>query len=224
MTYHSRIKFHGSDGNSKIGKIANINLLCGDDDIKGRTDVQGSCQGCCSTCKDFCYGMKSYRYTSALEAHSDNTKFAREDLDGFFEELKKWVKGKKCEYVRYHSHGEILSKEYLDKMIETANEIPNKTFYVYTKRYKWVREAKDRIPANLTVLLSPPFDCKNIVQWQMDNKVESFPVFVYDDGTNEATKLYTHCPAVDKNGHKTGVTCDKCKRCPSGLTSAVYAH
>ena len=64
---------------------------------------------------------------------------------------------------------------------------------------------------------------ETIVLWRacvIDYRLHSFP----PDKTLE--KVY-HCPAVDKNGHETGVTCAKCKRCivaKRGEKTAVYAH
>ena len=45
--------------------------------------------------------------------------------------------------------------------------------------------------------------------------------------TEEYLKNIFHCPAIDKNGHETGVTCASCKRCFSvknGDKTAVYKH
>ena len=37
------------------------------------------------------------------------------------------------------------------------------------------------------------------------------PEFIYDDGTEPDVAKLPHCPAVDRNGYETGITCSKCK-------------
>ena len=70
----------------------------------------------------------------------------------------------------------------------------------------------------------------NISVWHDNDKGYDFGKcnkFVYDDGTDPKIAKMRHCPAVDKNGHSTGVKCSQCGWCFKGnygRITAVYAH
>jgi hypothetical protein len=118
--------------------------------------------------------------------------------------------------------GEIPSYEYLLHMVKTAENNPDVYFYTYTKRFEWVEtylKYNSSFPNNLVV---------NMSIWHKNyNNPYNLPEFIYDDGTEEDVAQLPHCPAVDKNGRDTGITCAKCRRClraKNGSKIAVYAH
>ena len=123
--------------------------------------------------------------------------------------------------IRFHSFGEIPSFKYLLKMIELANNNPFVRFYTYTKRYEWIEQVlkEQDLPQNLVI---------NISIWHKNyNNPYGLPEFIYDDHTDPSLANIPHCPAVDKNGNETGVTCATCKRCifaTKGQKTAVYEH
>lgn len=224
-------KYHVSNGNVKIGKIVNTNLQAGDDDVNGRIVQKGSCCGCCATCKRVCYARAAYRYDDTIEANADNLFFARNYTEEYFKTVKETLNRKRAfRYHRWHSAGEIPFKTYLDGVVDVAKEVSKMKHYIYTKRYKWVNEEigdKANKPKNLTVLFSPPFTCntmEKIRKWAKKNNPYDYPLFIYDNGNDPEIAKLPHCPAVSCDGHKTGITCDICKRCPNGFTTAVYAH
>jgi hypothetical protein len=145
-------------------------------------------------------------------------------MDKGFKQIKEALIKNKAQVLRFHSSGEIMSYDYLLHMVKLAVEMPNVKFYFYTKRFafmeQFVRECGE-LPANLVC---------NISEWNGNTsgyQLDGFNKFVYDDGTNPAVASLTHCPAVDKRGKKTGVTCAQCGRCFSGnkgIVTAVYDH
>ena len=220
---------HMANGNTKVGRgIYCINTLAGDEPLYKKdgtqlTNVAGTCSGCCKDCKGPCYAIKAQeRYSSIdnLKMWSDNTILAKEAPEKFFEELEQYLKREFVSAVRYHAMGEIPSRTYLEYMISTARKYPHVQFYTYTKRYEWVEQiCKKDMQANLVI---------NVSIWHKnyDNPLH-FPEFIYDDGTEEELKNVPHCPAVDRNGHETGITCAQCRRCvyaKMGQKTAVYAH
>ena len=229
--YIPQMKLHESLGNEKIGKILNTNLQAGDDDINGRVAQKGSCCGCCDSCKSVCYARDAYRYDTVIEANADNLYYAEHDMFGYFQAvIAELLRHPSFSYHRWHSSGEIPNRNYIHGVTDTANSVSGKKHYIYTKRYSWINEEigdKANKPSNLSVLFSPPFNCntlKKIREWAKVNNPYDYPLFIYDDGTDPEIGKLPHCPAVNKEGHKTGITCDKCGRCPNGLTTAVYAH
>ena len=53
----------------------------------------------------------------------------------------------------------------------------------------------------------------------------SLNIFFYDDNTDDRFVGAAHCPAIDRDGHETGVTCAQCRRCMKhGSKTAVYSH
>ena len=218
-----------SNGNSKVGKgIYCVNTLAGDTPLTKKdgtqlTNIAGTCGGCCKDCKPDCYAIKAqvrYSSISNLKTWNDNTILAKEDPDKFFEELSSYLDKEMVSAVRYHAMGEIPSKKYLKCMLETARKYPHIQFYTYTKRFKWVEKiCAEDMPDNLVINMS-------IWHKNYDNPLQ-FPEFIYDDGTEKELKDVVHCPAVDRNGHETGITCAQCRRCiyaKKGQRTAVYAH
>ena len=220
---------HIQDGNRKVGKgIYTINLLAGDtpltkDDGTQLTNISGTCAGCCSNCNGNCYAIKTQLFRNKnIPSWADNTILATQETETFFKEIQQFIDRSMVAAIRFHAFGEIPSYEYLLYMIKLADNNPTIMFYTYTKRFKWIeRYLEDNIsfPSNLVI---------NVSIWHKNyNNPYNLPEFIYDDGTEEDVTKLPHCPAVDKNGHETGVTCSKCKRClkaKNGSKIAVYAH
>lgn len=221
---------HIVDGNSKVGKgIYCVNLLAGDVPLMKKNgqlliNISGTCHGCCDTCKNDCYAIRTQCFRSTennLISWGENTILAKEYTDLFFKQIQDKINISLMAYIRFHAFGEIPSYQYLKNMIQLAKNNPKITFYTYTKRYEWIEEAirEFQLPENLII---------NISIWHKNyNNPYNLPEFIYDDHTEEYLKNIFHCPAIDKNGHETGVTCASCKRCFSvknGDKTAVYKH
>lgn len=219
-------------GNSKLGKkVFAFNLMPGNKPIstkdKGQlTNVRGTCGGCCDGCENHCYAVRDTRrhHNSVIPSVGKNTVIMRHDMDKGFKQIKAALIKKKAKVLRWQSSGEIMNYNYLLHMIKLAVELPNVQFYFYTKRFEFMeRYLKDYgdLPKNLVC---------NISEWKGNTEgyhLDGLNRFVYDDGTDPAMKNLVHCPAVNKKGKKTGVTCAQCERCFSGnqgLITAVYDH
>jgi len=232
MDYQPEMQISLSKGNRKLGKkVFAFNLLPGDKPIstkdKGQlTNVSGTCGGCCEECEGNCYAVRDARYhhNSCIPALAKNTLIMRHNMEGTFTQLRDRLKSEKAKILRYHSSGEIEIYDYLLHMVKLAIEMPEVRFYFYTKRFdfmeKYLKECGE-LPENLIC---------NISEWKGNTKgynLDGLNRIVYDDGTDESLKNIPHCPAVNKKGHKTGVTCDQCGLCFSGNNGhvvAVYEH
>ena len=129
--------------------------------------------------------------------------------------------------IRFHSSGEIPNYNYLERLIKFAAGHPAIRIYTYTKRYSFLEKyvashgdsIEKAIPGNLVI---------NVSIWHNNyNNPYNFPTFEYDDGSDPELASVAHCPAVDKDGNKTGITCANCKHCiyaMPGQRKAVYAH
>lgn len=219
-------------GNSKLGKgVFAFNLMPGSKPIatkdKGQlTNVWGTCNGCCDGCEGNCYAVRDARlhHNSVIPSVGKNTVIMRHDMDKGFKQIKEELTKKKVKVLRWQSSGEIMNYNYLLHMVKLAVEFPSVQFYFYTKRFafmeQYLKECGE-LPDNLTC---------NISEWKGNTEgyqLDGLNKFVYDDGTDAEIEKLVHCPAVDKKGHKTGVTCDECKRCFSGnkgVITAVYEH
>lgn len=232
MYYDEAMKISLVKGNSKLGKgVYAFNLLPGDEPLstkdKGQlTNVDGTCHGCCDGCKNFCYAISDARryHNTCVPSLAKNTLMVRNNIDGVFEQLREQLVKKKAKVLRYHSSGEVISYDYLLRMVKLARELPNVKFYFYTKRFAFVEkylEKFGKLPNNLVC---------NISEWKGNTdgyNLKGLNRFVYDDGSDTTLRNVVHCPAVDKNGRKTGVTCDVCGRCfrgNDGHITAVYDH
>ena len=232
MNYEPDMTISVAKGNSKLGKsVFAFNLLPGDAPIstkdKGQlTNVRGTCGGCCDGCEGNCYAVKDTRryHNTCIPSLAKNTLIMRHDMEGMFAQLRENLEKKKAKVLRYHSSGEIETYDYLLHMVRLAVEMPNVRFYFYTKRFdfmeRYLKECGE-LPENLIC---------NISEWNGNTKgyaLDGLNRFIYDDGTDARLKNVPHCPAVNKKGHKIGVTWAKCGLCFSGNYGhivAVYEH
>ena len=232
INYDKTMRISLVKGNNKLGKgVYAFNTLPGDKPLstkdKGQlTNVYGTCGGCCDGCEKFCYAVNDARrfHNTVIPSIGKNTVIMRHNIEDGFKQLKEEIVDKKVKILRWHSSGEIMSYDYLLKMVEIAKEFPDVKCYVYTKRFAWVEQylkEKGMFPDN--------FIC-NISEWNGNTKgynLDGLNRFVYDDGSDESMKKMVHCPAVKKDGTRTNVTCDICGRCfrgNKGLVTAVYDH
>ena len=110
-------------GNSKLGaKMLMFNIPAAKE-ICGR-----KCPGC--------YSYKAYRiYPNVLPAQQ--LRYEASQKSTFVNDILSEIKRKRTsfKYIRWHgSAGEFYSQEYIDKVTEIAKNLPNITFYAYTKR------------------------------------------------------------------------------------------
>ena len=232
MEYHRGMTISLVNGNHKVGKgIWCFNTLPGDKPLcnstKGQlTNVRGTCTGCCEGCENDCYAIRDgqYHHNSCIPAWGKNTLIARNNIDDMFVQLKDGLTKKKAKVLRYHAAGEIINYNYLLHMVKLAVQMPQTQFYCYTKRFdlvsKYLEEFK-KFPKNFVV---------NISVWHDNDKGYDFGKcnkFVYDDHTDPKVMKMRHCPAVDKNGKSTGITCAQCQWCFKGnygRITAVHQH
>lgn len=220
-----------SKGNSKTG-FKSINLLAGDreseysgympHDITEK--VCGSCTGNCPGC----YAKKLTRYSNVYRMYASNTIEALYNPVKFWELVEqelyytKTGKPKKnpVKVVRIHDSGDLISYDYYVALVAFVKRHPETIFYTYTKEADILKTyGLNNIPKNLTINCSPwPGYCEPI---------GDLPQFIYDDGSDPGLVTMRHCPAVDKNGNRTGITCKQCGHCARakrGEKMAVYAH
>lgn len=232
INYTKEMKIALAKGNTKLGKgVFAFNLLPGDEPISTKdkgvlTNVNGTCHGCCDGCEKYCYAVRDTRryHNTCIPSLARNTLLMRNDMEGMFTQLGEQLVKRKAKVLRVHSSGEFETYEYLEKMAKLAAKLPNVKMYFYTKRFdfleRYLRE-HGMFPDNLVA---------NVSEWHGNTKgykLDGLNVFAYDDGADPEVSKMVHCPAVDKNGKSTGVTCTQCGRCYSGnkgIKTAVYAH
>lgn len=218
---------HVQTKNKKLGNgIHNISLLPGSGLLTKKDgtvlcNIPGTCAGCCKGCEHNCYAKRYtvYHHNTCVPAYADNTVLAINDPEKYWNLLQNYLDNNIVSVFRFHVSGEIPNEKYLLRMIELCENNKLVHFYIYTKRFTWIEKHADEIPENLHVLVS-------IWHKNYSNPL-GFAEFIYDDGTEPELEKVFHCPAVDKNGNETGITCAKCKNCiyaRKGDKIAVYAH
>ena len=136
-----------SKGNSKMGAIPSVSLP----PIK-------TCVNC-ETCARKCYAMKLCKiYPSVRKAYDNNLEILESDRDAYFTQVK--ATATVSRYFRFHVSGDIIDRDYLDRMIKLIRECKGTEFLVFTKNYKVCNEffESHRKPRNLHLIFSLPFD------------------------------------------------------------------
>ena len=213
-------------GNGKT-RIKSFNLLAGNRahayDGAAKAELRAPVCGTCSADCPGCYAKKCTRFDNVYMAYLRNTISAKRDARGTVAEVETQLFGGRKhapQYFRIHDSGDFFSLEYFTAWAELAKRHPETRFYAYTKEADIVNAyGVDNLPDNFTLLCSP---------WAgYCDAIADLPQFIYDDGSNPEIAKLPHCPAVDKNGKRTGVTCAQCGYCPKakrGSRRAVYAH
>ena len=228
--------------NGKLGNIPQFNTLPGDEPLKlsnGQTlcNIKGTCGTACKDCKSSCYAVRAalYHNNSVIPAWGRNTVIMRNDPEKVKSEINEYCRKNIVKYFRFHTSGELESSEQLELYCDICNDNPDVIFYIYTKRFDVLTEyfLNHPVPDNFIVNLSEwhgnisdylKNDVYEGVRGEVEEIFSKFNVFSYDDG-NSSMEGLTHCPAIDKTGHETGVTCAQCRRCMKrGNKTAVYPH
>lgn len=228
-----KVNIFVSHDNSKTG-IDSYNLLAGDregeytgyknrelfDELKEKygCTICGTCSGNCPGC----YAKKMTRFPDVLRHDVENTIAVIEDPKKAVEELETVIfgNGKSPEFFRLHDSGDFYSYDYFYYVIKMIERHPETRFGAYTKESEIVnRYGIENLPENLSLQCSPwPGYC---------DPIGNLPQFIYDNGTDPEIAKLPHCPAVNKEGHRTGIQCKDCLycyTCKPGMKRAVYAH
>jgi hypothetical protein len=117
-----------SKGNSKLGKLPNINLPPGPE-WSCREDVP---------CAVDCYAMKAWRqYPATRAAWTRNWDLWTTDPASFETQLQSYLTASKPKRFRWHSSGDIPDQKYFDMMVRIADANPKTRFLAFTKRYEF---------------------------------------------------------------------------------------
>lgn len=227
------LRLHISDGNTKTGAIPNYSTLPTGGIVRRKdgtpvTGEYGTCAGVCNGCAGACYAVRALRYTGTARAWSENTTLIRENPLAIVRDVSAYLDKKRTRpaLFRFHVGGEFMPSDAglmeLRSLAILARKYPETVFFGYTKRSALLLRYKGiygDMPQNLRVLVS---------MWNGTvTNYTNAPMFHYDDGTDETLQGMRHCPAVDRNGRKTGVSCAACRMCATakdGDNIAVYAH
>ena len=233
-------------GNLKTGKEWLLNTLPGDHEITAKgaklTNMRGSCQGCCDGCESFCYAINGARqhHNSVMPSVIKNLVLYRHDPVRFRSELEKELSAWKSDekIFRWHASGEIEDYDYLEMMMQIAENHPEVKFYSYTKRFKMIErylDAHGDFPSNFVWNLSVWENNLQDSGFNMDyvSKVQRFEW--KDKISVDEYNHSIHCRSVihDKEGEKKGhldhsMNCRTCGLCwkgkCKGRTILVYNH
>ena len=221
-----------SKQNKKLGNIPAFNTLAGNRLLtlsNGTilTNIVGTCGKHCKKCFHDCYAVRYIKchHNSTVRPYAANTIVMRHDPDKLRKAIKEYCDKNIVKYFRFHTSGELESLQQFFIYCKICLENPDVIFYIYTKAFDILEKylnLGEEFPNNLVI---------NLSEWH--GNTEGLPqgilsrcnIFSYDDGESEFAASLPHCPAVDKKGHDTGVTCAQCRRCmKKGNKTSVYAH
>lgn len=160
-----------SNGNSKLGTIANISLA------PGRTCSPEACKTCLT---GGCYAMKSYRmYKTVRAAWDANTELALNDLATMESDLLAYFSGVNApRFFRIHVGGDFVTREYAEMWARVAAACPHTNLLAFTKQWDNVRGIS--FTDNVSIVLSAwpgttiPEDLRKLysVAWLNDGSTE----------------------------------------------------
>lgn len=185
-------RFYMSKGNRKLQGNENVAFLV------WNLPAMITCPYATEHCKKYCYARKAERqYKNVLPCRERNLEFSRcDEFAGemtdyiFIESIKAWKKGKKL-YVRIHESGDFYSREYAEKWIAIARELPSVTFLAYSKSIPFFDGLT--LPENF-ILRASLWDDTPAELREMSMQ---YPIYTaLPRGTYEHIKCF-HCDCVD---------------------------
>lgn len=131
-------------------------------------------------CASFCYARNgTYLFRNVRARHIANLEYILDDPQGWYEQMLAEVKSPKMKgkYVRIHDSGDFFSSSYLDLWLQIAREVPDVTFYCYTKEVSLFKivEKNGLIPSNFRYLFSMGGKEDHLVDLENDRHAEVFP-------------------------------------------------
>lgn len=231
-----------SKGNQKMGNIPQFNTLPGAGLItlkhngQALTNIVGTCGKHCKECFKECYAVRYLKqhHNTCVMPYAKNTIILRHDPEKLRRAIKEYCDKNILKYFRFHTSGEIESVSQMELYKQICEDNPDVNFYLYTKAFgilqEWfdgLMDKQERVPDNLVINLSEWHgNLQFMTEPTTNNYFRHCNIFSYDDGKSGAkVEAMTHCPAVDKKGNETGITCAQCRRCMNkGNNTAVYAH
>lgn len=138
-----------SYGNKKMGDIPSVSL----------PPIITCAKNC--PCAAKCYAAKLCRiYPTVRAAYNRNLDILENDFSSYWLQVK--AAASVTRFFRYHVSGDIPNAAYLEKMVETAEELPHTEFLAFTKRFDIVNDYINffgDLPENLHIIFS---DWKNL--------------------------------------------------------------
>jgi len=125
LTQNSKIKETGT----KHGvRLFNFTIPAFEDPETGRRTCPFA-----GACAKFCYARKGfYAFKNTKSAHAK--RYYATKADDFVERMVAEIKKRKADVIRVHDAGDYYSKEYRDKWLQVAQELPSVRFYSYTTK------------------------------------------------------------------------------------------
>lgn len=136
---------HVSNGNTKLGGVANFSL----------TPIASCRDGV--ACKKGCYALRSYRRMPTVRmAWDENTKLVQKNLYRFENLMNAWIDANKPTMFRIHVAGDFISKDYLMSWVRIIKRHPDTNFFCFTKQHGYIEKyiASNTIPRNFTIIAS----------------------------------------------------------------------
>jgi hypothetical protein len=177
-------KMKHSDGSTSVFYNVGLPALLGlaVDEKSGEFYVVDTCPGA-GSCKIVCFAKKGgyVQWEASSLSQTRLLNYLLNDPDGFMSQLKKEVKQavekntkkKNDVYIRWHDAGDFFSPAYVNKAFELAKEIPDATFYAYTKIADVVKSTK---PDNFVINFS--MGAKGREEKKVDFKKDKHSVIV----------------------------------------------
>ena len=132
-------------------------------------------------CKKECYCTHgNMAFKIVRDSHMEKYELYKANPVAFFNRIDAELEFADHKYFRWHSSGDIVDEQYLERMCWLARRHKKTMFLCFTKKYELVNEYLNhhKKPANLTIVLS------NWGDWTVENP-HNLPESYVDFGNND---------------------------------------
>lgn len=148
----------------------------------------------CLQCSKYCYAKKAERlYPQVMPFRKNNLKESKKK--SFISKVVEILKARKNKIVRIHESGDFYSRNYVLKWYEIAKQLPEYSFYCYTKRDDvFTSDLLALRPKNMTINFSLDGIRESINQSEIDHALK-----IGFDNVAMTVKEKGNCPAIEKD-------------------------
>jgi hypothetical protein len=216
--------FNYSYGNSKLGKKRVLNF---------GMSIYHTCNHACGCYKEKkCYGMGgTFIFGSNMKKAAENFKYyISHPAADMVRMLQRVINNNpKIKLFRYFEIGDIPKKEFIDIMVELAENNPDIKFWTYTKKYafvnSWLSDHDGYLPENLTIIFSHWLNDDG-TYFPMPNPYNMPTSEFIPLGMEHLKDMVTHiCPCSDPTVKNECYNCEfPCHELKRGQSMALLEH
>lgn len=178
-------------------------------------------------CAHLCYARNgTYLFPTVKAKHIANLEYTLRDLIGWKLDMINEINRiglHKIKWLRIHDAGDFYSDDYLKAWVNVCSNIPNVTFYAYTKQVAmFKRVLQGYCPPNFKYLFSLGGKEDNLISLEKDRHAEVFPDLESLIAAGYSDQSESDLLAITLPSNRIGITANNIKHLKTKQASHTF--